>query len=277
MLTCRTRTILAALALLVAPPGLLKADVIYDSLPGIPPGSNGQPGGVVSSSYFANEFSQWGDYIRFTPGSWALNSATVTMANYAPFSDWASDPRYSGNSTSWSHPITLNVYNVDHSGATPGVGSLIASSTTDATIPWHGNNGFDGTAFNVPFSFNNVAVPNEVIFGISYNTGLYGPNPIGTPGPYNFLNVAYGTVPPSVGTNVEEGVFVNAFGPSNNFTYTDPNAIYGIFQRDTGWNGDTPAIQFVGSPLAPGTPEPASLAVFAALGLTAVGLRRRKA
>jgi len=272
------RLVLAVFALFVLTPGSLRADVIYDSLPPIPPGTNGQPGNVVSEPYFVNQFNQWGDYIRFVPGNWLLNSATVTMSAFAPMPNGA-------NPAGWSDPrlgLTLTLYNVDHSGPNPGVGSVITSSTINPTIPWHGNNGFQGTAFNVNFPLNNVNVPsNEVIFGISYNSSLFGPNPIGVSGPWDMLNVAFGRVPPPplVGTNVEEGVFVNAAAPSQFFTYTDPNAVYGRFQRDTLWGGDTPAIQFIGqqAPAGGAVPEPASLAVFAALGVTALGLRRRKA
>jgi len=267
------RLVLAVFALLVASSGSLRADVIYDSLPGIPPGNNGQPGGVVSLSYSANQTTQWGDNIGFAAGNWLVSSATVTMANYAQFSDFMNDPRYSANSTSWSHPVTLTLYNVDHSGANPALGSEIASSTVNATIPWHGNNGFEGTAFNVTFPFNNVPVPSEIIYGISFNTELNGPNPIGSNGPYNFLNVGFG-IGPSVGTNIEpDAVFWN----TNGDFYSTPGPL-GVFRRDTGWDGDTPAIQFIGQqapPVGP-VPEPASLAVFAALGVTALGLRRRK-
>ena len=94
--------VLAVFALFVTTSGSLRADVIYDSLPGIPPGANGQPGGLVSLSYAATKTGEWGDNVAFAPGNWAVSSATVSLANYAPFSAFSSDPRYSGNSTSWS-------------------------------------------------------------------------------------------------------------------------------------------------------------------------------
>lgn len=244
-----------------------RAEVIYSSIP------NPLPGNVVSLGYQATSTSQFGDLIQFGGTSRTLNSATVTMSDWAKFSDYPTM-----NPAGWNHPLTLSIYNVNNSGPTPTVGSLISSTTVNAAIPWHNPaNGFNGTAFNVKFALPNVLVPNQVIFGISYNTQSYGTSPLGTPGPYNSLNVglldttAFG--PPSVGTDVNpDAVFWNT---SFAGFYTDGGAGgVGTFRQDTNWSPYTPAIQFEA---ADPTPEPATMATFALMGgFAALGYRVRR-
>jgi hypothetical protein len=272
MPTHHLRTLLAAFSLLAATAGAARADVVlYDSIP------NPLPGNVVSLGYAATSTSEFGDQIQLSSGNWALTGATVTLSDWAVQSDYPNV----GNASGWTHPITLNLYNVDNSGSVPAVGSLISSTTVVASIPWHTPNGFNGTAFNVTFTLPNVAVPNQFIYGISFNTQNYGPSPLGVPGPYNSLNVGLHDTttdgPITVGTDVNpHALFWNTSAAG---FYTDGGAAgVGIFRQDTNWTPNTPAIQFVGqqAPAAGATPEPASFAVFAAVGLTALGFRRRR-
>ena len=179
-----------AALLITAPAG---AATIYDSIP------NPLPPNVVSLGYEATSTSEFGDLIQFASGSRSLTSVDVTMSN------WALESTYEpvGTSTGYSVPLTLTLYNVDNSGSTPAVGSAIATRTIDPTILWRpeatascggttwlasDGNCYNGLAQNVAFDFSGVTVPDQIIFGLSFNTETYGSNPTGTAGPYNSLN-----------------------------------------------------------------------------------------
>jgi hypothetical protein len=144
--------------------------------------------------------------------------------------------------------------------------------------------------FNVNFSLPNVVVPDEVVFGVAFDTSLYGSSPVGTPGPYDLLNLGLFTpdltIPDAAGTDIDpDSLFLNsAF--SSVYWPTDPDQGAGFFRLDTHWTfpidpnnpdagtyGATPLIRFEAADAE--VPEPASLAVFGAIGLTALGLRRR--
>jgi hypothetical protein len=177
------------------------------------------------------------------------------MSDWAKHSDYPSLP-----ATGYNHPITLNIYSVDHSGPNPALGSLLGSVTQTFLIPWRpesnplctgdrwlasNNMCYNGIAFTITFDFRslNLDLPNDLIYGIAYNTNTWGYNPIGQPGPYESLNVGLAqAMPPTVGTDVEpDAVFWNTATASN---YTDGGAGgVGIFRRDTGWTPYSPAVQ----------------------------------
>jgi hypothetical protein len=233
---------------------------IYDAIPSpLPPN-------VPSLGYQATQTSEFGDNVAFAGTNRRAMSVTVTM------SDWAKHSTYpSMSATGWSHPITINLYKVDHSGPNPAVGTLIATKTQTFAIPWRpetdaacaGDDGYQvasvcyhGIAFNITFDLSsmNVTLPNEIIYGIAYNTNTWGYAPIGLPGPYESLNVGLRDYtefgPPSVGTDVEpDALFWNTATAAN---YTDGGTGgVGIFRRDTAWTPFTPAVRFVaGLPVA---------------------------
>ncbi len=173
------------------------------------------------------------------------------MSDWALYSEYSTDPLYSANSATWSHPITLNIYNV-----TPGTplnqrGSLLASVTQTITIPWRpvadptcsggtawrAGDGtcYNGLAFNATFDMGslNVTLPNNIIVGVAYNTQSWGAAPIGVNGPYNSLNVgALGAATVGTDDNADR-VFMNT---STAAWYTDGGAGgVGIFREDTNW------------------------------------------
>ena len=223
------------------------SSVVYDATPSpLPPN-------VASLGFEATSTSEFGDYVHLTGANTnrRLNTVTVTMSDWAVYSDYSSDARYSANSATWSHPITLNIYS-NHLGANGVPDTLLATTTQTVTIPWRpAVYGFGGIAFNATFDLSslNVTLPNDVIVGVAYNTADYGHAPIGTAGPYNSLNVG---VPsgqtPSVGTDDNaDNVFWNtSYAPF----YTDGGTGgVGIFRLDTNWtpNG-TVALQITASP-----------------------------
>ena len=132
----------------------------------------------------------------------------------------------------------------------------------------------------VTFDLGNVAVPQQFIYGLAFNTETWGANPIGTDGPYDSLNFGLlgdGTNPvtPFVGTDISpNSAYWNTSTAAN---YGDGGAGgTGTFRLDANnWQGYDPAVTFFSSPV----PEPRNVALIAGLILFA-GLyfsRRRRA
>jgi len=211
---------------------------VYDATPAaLPPN-------VASLGYEATSTSEFGDYVHLAGTDRKLGMVTVTMSDWALFADYASDARYSANSTTWTHPITVNVYsNQLNSDGTPS--TLLATKTQSVTIPWRpvadptcaggtawrASDGqcYNGIAFNATFDLSslNVTLPNDVIVSIAYNTADYGASPIHLAGPYNSLNVGVpNNQTASVGTDDSaDAVFWNT---------TYPGHTAGL-KQDSGW------------------------------------------
>ncbi len=178
-------------------------------------------------------------------------------------SDWAKHSDYPTMAAAgFQHPITFNIYAVDHTNPAPAVGALLGTVTQTFLIPWRpeadltcaggtawraaDNACYNGFAFSIEFDLRslNLTLPNEVIFGIAYNTNTWGANPIGLNGPYESLNVGLVSAPPSpsVGVNVEaDALFWNTMTPAN---YSDGGAGgIGTFRRDDNWTPYSPAVR----------------------------------
>jgi hypothetical protein len=222
---------------------------VYDNIP------NPLPPNVRSLGFQATQTSEFGDNVFLGGTHRRAYSVTVTM------SDWAKHSTYPTMSAAgWTHPITLNIYSVNHSGPNPALGSLLGTVTQTFQIPWRPESNplctgdrwlasdnlcYSGIAFKITFDLRslNLTLPNDLIYGVAYNTNTWGYQPIGQPGPYESLNVGLATaMPPTVGIDVEsDAVFWNTATPSN---YTDGGAGgVGIFRRDTAWTPDSPAVQ----------------------------------
>ena len=167
------------------------------------------------------------------------------MSDHALYSDYSSDPRYSGNSTSWTHPITINVY-TSHLDVNGVPDQKIATVTQTVTIPWRPPAfAFSGIAFNATFDMSslNVTLPNAVIVSVAFNTETFGSAPLGVPGPYISLNVGAPTGGvATVGTDDNtDAVFLNA-NNSGGYDNGCPGGVIGMFCQDTGWtpNGTLP-------------------------------------
>jgi hypothetical protein len=284
----RTAITLAACALA----GAAQATVVYDSTRQTP-----LPPNVSSQAYQAQQVSEFGDHVILAGTQRQLTTVTMTMSNWAYQSIYLSDPRYGGanqNNAGFLHNLTANLYGVDHSTATPGVGALLTSLTEAKLIPWRaepstscsaitpgganpytsGGSCWNGLAFSVTFDFSaaNIVLPNEVIFSMAHNTQNYGASPIGVNGPYNSVNFAYNSTT-TVGMDAEaDAIFWNTTRPGNNTT-----GINGVFSRDqdnsaNGWLGYAPAFQINA---VAAVPEASSVALMLA-GLGVVGVLATK-
>ena len=219
--------------------------VVYDALPSV---SNTN---YPSLGFQATQTSEFGDYVHLSGTTRLLNTVTVTMSDWAKYSEYSSDERYSNNSTSWSHPVTINIYGAElNSNGTPK--TTLGTITKDIIIPWRPENSsecgtawkstdgncYNGLAFNAVFDMSslNLTLPNDVIVGVAYDTNSWGNQPIGLNGPYESLNVAIpNNQPITIGSDdsVNE-VFWNTV--TKNW-YTDGGAAgYDIFRKDTNWS-----------------------------------------
>ena len=232
-----------------APPSAM---TVYDAVP------NPLPPNVASVGFEATSTSEFGDYVHLAGANRVLNTVTVTMSDWALFSDFSSDSRYAANSATWSHPVTVNVYS-NHLGTTGVPDTLLATKTASVTIPWRpvadvtctnsqgepaptawraGDGAcYNGIAFNAVFDLGSLSatLPNDVIVGIAYNTADYGLVPEHAAGPYNSLNVGAPTNrTATVGTDDNaDNVFMNT---SFAGFYADGGAAgVGIFRQDTNW------------------------------------------
>ena len=216
------------------------------------------PGNVPSQPFQAQQTAEFGDAIHLSGTNRVLQSATVTM------SDWALASTYSDSSSTWTHPITFNVYNVNAAGTV--LGSLIGSVTQTVTIPyrpeadpgncgegstaWHSvadNHCYNGLAFNVTFDLSSIGtVPNDIAYGIAYNTNTWGAQPIGLPGPYESLNVGLNSsTTNTIGDIDPNSVFWNTMTAGN---YSDGGAGgTGTFRQDSNWSPYRPAVTLTAS------------------------------
>jgi hypothetical protein len=215
---------------------------VFNNLP------NPLPGNVASLGFEAVATRELGDEIVLEPGTPRRAAfARVLMSSWALHSSFRTWP-----AAGYTHPITLNVYE----DAAAALAHTPARSVTQTfTIPWRpvrdascpGDTWrsavdgvcYNGLAFEVVFDLRslNYDLPSQFIYGVEYNTELFGYQPLGIPGPYNALNVGLSPVAsPSVGADADADVVY--WNTTIAGWYTDEGALgSGTFRADTGWTG----------------------------------------
>jgi hypothetical protein len=233
----------------------VKASVVYNSV--IP---NGPPANLPSVGAEAYAFDEFGNAITLTGTARHLKSVTVTLSSWACVQGtWIGGDCSTPTGSTFSQPITLNIYNASTDGGlTPG--SLITSSTQTFAVPyrpsaspnctagrWYSpgtKSCFNGLADNVTFSFSGEILPESVVYGIVYNTRDFGPNPTGVAGPYDSLNIALSSdADVSAGSSASGTVWQNS--PIAGLYCDSGTAGVGTFRADSGcWAPYVPAVQF---------------------------------
>lgn len=244
----------------------LGQEVIYNNIPGP------LPGNLVSQAFEAQSASEFGDRVQFAGTGRKLATVTQVMSSWGCESGhWYSGDCVTTPGATFSHEITLNIYNV---GPGASVGTLIGSVTQTFAIPYRpsadntnctggrwlsGTTCYNGFATPITFNLGGLVVPDEVIYSIAYNTTHYGASPIGegascyTPAAgcgYDSLNVAVldpsFTGLPTVGVNpAPDDAYLSSTWTG---AYCDSGAGgTGTFRLDPGagcWTGYKPAVKF---------------------------------
>jgi hypothetical protein len=239
----RSAALVVALAALVAVvsasamAGGVKASVIYNST--VP---NGPAANVPSAGPEAYAFNQLGNEVTFTGAARHLTSVTVGLSSWACYSGaWENGDCSTPSGATFPQAITFNIY--DSTGQT-----LLATSTQTFSIPyrpsasakcgdgrWYSpgrKSCFNGLYNEVTFSFSGVTLPDDVVYGIAYNTRDYGPAPTGVAGPSDSLNIAL----------VDESS-VSGGTDTNHGTLWEEHS-GGSFASTTEWAPYVPAVQF---------------------------------
>lgn len=231
--------------------------VFYSSLP-LP-----TPANVPSEGPDAYAFNELGNEV--TVGSHsdrALTNVILGLSSWACVSGaWNTNDCVTPEGSTFSEPITLNIYNAPASGSYTA-GSLIASVTRTFDIPYRPSQSsqcvgtsagewydpasqscYHGLYTTVDFHLDGVKLPSTFVYGIAYNTTSYGPSPIGASAPchatpqgcpYDSLNIALSQDPTnvSVGSDTVPGtVFQSSKQPG---AYCDHGAAgTGTFRLDS--------------------------------------------
>jgi hypothetical protein len=243
--------------------------VIFDNHPST------LPGNLPSFGFESNSISEWGAGVTFAGSARKLSTATVTMSSWACETGSGATCVTTPGDT-FNVPITFKVYNV---GASNAVGSVIASVTQTFAIPYRPSSGTcatdltawgascsHGLATNITFTFGGETMPDNAIFGISFNTTDHGYSPTGVAGaPYDSLNVATypgtgsGTVgvAPAVGAWLPDGLSGYLADTYPGFYMDNGAAGLGTFRLDQApttntqangpYGGYEPAVQIVAS------------------------------
>ena len=256
-----------------------RTDVAYNA---IPFGATDCPG--ASLGFEATSTREFGDEVTLAGTARSLVSLTVMFASYACETGYWNFPTrpacFTTDGLTFTHPVTANIYSVKDCSGTPCPDQLLATVTSDLTIPLRPSadnvkcTGTDaGKWFNpvsgkcqnsvsvlrtFDFTSQNATLPDTVIWTVAYNTTHYGASPIGelvpcfsSSGgcPYDSFNVSAWTFPgaPYVGVDVDpDGAFIN----SNDVNQYCSNAsLVGTLGLSTGggscWTGFTPVGQIV--------------------------------
>ena len=203
---------------------------------------------ALSLNFSGQLIAEFGDLVQLAPGPRELSNVSVVLSSQACETGATGAPACTTTpGATFTHELTMKLYNAIDPLGTPTVGSVIATLTQTFTIPFRpsadpvnctgANAGrwFDGTAcvtgvaviVDFPFPAG-TTLPDTVIWAISYDTGISGYAPIATPGPYDALNVGALTVNPTVGTDLNEDMAFTAPGPD------------AVFASELDWTGSRP-------------------------------------
>lgn len=258
----RALSVVATIALTVAgvtaiavAPAAAATSLVYDSIP------EASVPSYPSIGFQATSTDEVGSWVQLDGTDRVLTDVTVGLTNWS-CENWETIspptvPCATTPGSGFAHDITLNLYEVDDTGALPAPGALIASVTESKQIPYRPsasaectganagkwwdvttatcNNGF---AFTVTFdlSAQSLVVGDDLMVGVAFNTQTHGANPLGVAGPYNSLNVSIATQAPTVGhPENDDEMLVDSTWAGN---YTDGGAGgLDVLRTDTGWTG----------------------------------------
>ena len=212
------------LSIAVAAPASAAPAVVYDSIP------DAQPAAYPSLGYQATATWEFGDYVLLGGTNRNITEVTIGMTSWAcETGQWNVGDCETTPGATFTHPVTMNLYDVDNSGSAPVAGALLASVTNDVVAPYRPSPSpsleecgtaenpspttwwddvretcQNGISFDVPFDFSaqNAVAGDGVLVTLAFDTQSYGADPMGSNGPWNALNVSVNSVAsPTVGSD----------------------------------------------------------------------------
>jgi len=225
--------------------------------------------GIVSSpsqGFHANGTKELGDTISLEGDSRVLDSVTVGLNSWScETGQWNLGDCVTTDATGYSHPVTVNVYDVNPTDATVP-GALLATKTQNVQVPfrpssdpvlcpsnttgWYDAAGGacqNGFAFDADFdlSADGVMLPDTVILAVAYDTNktVADSDPSGFS---NTLNVGLTDAAPGDGTDLDSAQVMISTAPAQGGT--------GSLKASTpedGLVGYTPVFTVTASPVAP--------------------------
>lgn len=252
-----------ALAAAAVAGSAMASTVIYSNIP------SSLAGSYPSIGFQATTTSELGSRVNFAGTARQLTNFTVTMVNWARYEDYQAGGQYYDNGqwagNGFNQALTLNIYAAG-TGNTPG--ALLHTITESKFIAYRPTGwSFNGFAQNISFDLSalNITAPDSIVWGLAYNTQTRGYSPIGTPGPYDSLNVGVGPTATTVGSQADASFFVN----SPYYNPNGPNGGNGFSLMQGSWaqNSYQPMASFSA------VPAPGAVALLAIAGFA--GRRRR--
>lgn len=238
----------AALLMVVAMSGTASAAPLVQRYNSIP---KHLPGNVASVGFEATQASELGDEVMLTGAGALLKTVRVIMSSWGCESGtWYNNDCLTTPGATFPVPITLNIY-AGNGGPTPG--ALLATQTRTFDIKYRpsanggkcfgaelgeyyskkGHSCFNGAAQSIGFSFPTrpanvaIALPQDVVWTVAYNTTHYGYASIGEGAPcfgssggcgYDSLNVGTESFDgqPNHGSDVDvNGIYWNTATAGN--------------------------------------------------------------
>jgi hypothetical protein len=230
-------------------------------------------GNIPSVGVEAYAFNQIGDEVILRRVA-KIKSVAVQLSSWTCQSGgWNTDDCVTTPGATYTTPITLNIYKASstagptdtHPGETTP-GGLLATVTKTFAIPYrpsasphctggdagkwfkNGQGCFNGLAHTIAFTLTGLKtkLPRDVVFGISYNSDHFGPEPIhGTNSPTDSLNVGLAPKVRAGHQRFPGGLFWDTSYPPNS---CGPPFVPGEFNLDDAggncWTGQVPAVQF---------------------------------
>jgi hypothetical protein len=260
-------TMAATLAVTALPAQAAPNPRVFVSIP------DQMPGNVVSLGFEATQTDELGDQIRLAPGKRALKTVTVVMSSWACESGSWNAGCTTTPGAKFQESVTLTLYQIHPSD--PNLpGPVIASRTRTFSMPyrpsanptkcgtgatqWYSSaddDCYNGKAFKITFNFArpNLVLPDELIYGIAYDTSTSGNTPHGarpcqatTEGcPDDSLNVGIEAGLPKRGTDLlPDGVFIDQ--QLGGDCTSPPDGLPDVFSLDAcTWQGYNPMVRFV--------------------------------
>jgi predicted ribosomally synthesized peptide with SipW-like signal peptide len=167
-------------------PGTVVYNDFYNHFNGVSPVEfSGQEadGPTATWAYYVNNASGWGGIVGLGSdgaSGFELTSGAVIMSNW---NGWDPSGGQGTETSGYSHPFTLELYEVDRSGSSPAPGKQITTVTEEQDVPPReipdGSNDdyadFGGTNFLMKWDLDGVTVSSdELLFMISFE--IDGPN-----------------------------------------------------------------------------------------------------